>query len=227
MEKKTILNIINILENEYDISDYSGSGDAYEVLVGTVLSQRTKDEVTWTRNKELMKKANSPEKMLKLTEKEIADTIYPVGFYNQKAMKIKQFSKILVNNYGGQVPNSREKLTSLPGVGGKTADCVLCFAFGDQVIPVDIHVEIISKRLGVAEWKDDPEIVRQKLHEIIPKDKRSIINTLFVEHGKRVCTTRKAYCEGCPVNEWCPKIFRKQLPLFHKEQSSVTHPKKH
>jgi len=209
MDQKTLLKIIKILEKQYDISGYSGRGDAFEILVGTVLSQRTKDEVTWSRNKELMRRANTPKKMLKLSGKEIAKIIYPVGFYNQKAKKIRQLSKILVKNYEGKVPRSREELMLLPGVGGKTADCVLCFAFGYQVVPVDIHVEVISKRLGIAEWKNKPEVVREKLHKVIPKDKRNLINAFFVEHGKKVCTTRRAYCERCVVSEWCPKIMKK------------------
>ncbi|NCN39160.1 MAG: endonuclease III [Candidatus Aenigmarchaeota archaeon CG_4_10_14_0_8_um_filter_37_24] len=209
MDKTAIQKIIDILQKEYDISGYSNRGNAYEVLVGTVLSQRTKDEVTWPRNKELMKKANTPEKMLELSEKEIAKIIYPVGFYNQKAKKIKELSRILVEKYGGKVPRGREELMRLPGVGGKTADCVLCFAFNEGVIPVDVHVEVIAKRLGIADWKDKPEVVRKKLHQFVPKDKRNSINALFVEHGKRVCTTRRAYCERCSVVKYCPKIMKK------------------
>ena len=206
MNQKTILKIIDILEKQYNISGYSNRGNAFEILIGTLLSQRTKDEVTWPRNKELMKIGNTPDKMLKLSEKEISKIIYPVGFYNQKARNIKQLSKILVDDYEGKVPRNREELMSLPGVGGKTADCVLCFAFGYQVVPVDIHVEIISKRLGIAKWKDKPEIVREKLHKMITNNKRNLINALFVEHGKKVCTTRRAYCEKCVIEKYCSKI---------------------
>jgi len=209
MNRKTILKIINTLEKEYDVSSYSNRGDAYEILIGTVLSQRTKDEITWTKNKELMKKANTPKKMLKLSEDEISKIIYPVGFYRQKAGKIKQISMILVDKYKGKIPKSREELMSLPGVGGKTADCVLCFAYGEEVVPVDIHVEILSKRMGIADWKDKPEVVRKKLHIIVPKNKRNIVNSLFVEHGKKVCTTRKAYCERCVAEKHCSKIMKK------------------
>jgi len=158
-----------------------------------------------------MEKANTPEKMLKLTEEEIAKAIYPVGFYNQKAKKIKQLSKILVEEYGGKVPKNREELMSLPGVGGKTADCTLCYAFDEQVIPVDIHVEIMSKRVGISGWKDRPEVVREKLHGLFPPDKRNLVNALFVEHGKKVCTTRKAYCGNCVVASHCPKILGERV----------------
>ncbi len=207
MNARIITTIINKLSEVYDISWKDNRGNPFEILIGTILSQRTKDEVTWPRNKELMKKANTPEKMLKLSEKEIAELIYPVGFYNQKARKIKELSKILVDQYGGKVPRSREELMSLPGVGGKTADCTLCYAFGEQVVPVDVHVEVIAKRLGIAGWKDKPEAVREKLHIVVPKDKRNLVNALFVEHGKKVCTTRRAYCERCVVEEYCPRYL--------------------
>lgn len=209
MNKRTINIIITKLNKVYDTSVYANKGKPFEVLIGTILSQRTKDEVTWVRNRELMKRANTPEKMLKLSEKEIAKIIYPVGFYNQKAKKIKVLSKILLDEYRGEVPRDRNKLMSLPGVGGKTADCTLCYAFGDQVIPVDVHVEMMSKKLGIADWKDKPEVVREKLHRLVPENKRNLVNALFVEHGKKICTTRKAYCEKCLISKFCPKILKK------------------
>jgi endonuclease-3 len=134
--------------------------------------------------------------------------IYPVGFYNQKAKYIKELSKLLIENHNSKVPSSREELMKLPGVGVKTADCTLCYAFDRPVVCVDVHVEVVSKRLGVADWKEKPEEVREKLHELVPEDKRGMINALFVEHGKKICTTRKAYCDRCPIEGYCPKIFR-------------------
>ena len=207
MNTRTITIIINKLNKVYDISWKDERGSPFEILVGTVLSQRTKDEITWPRNKELMKIAKTPEKMLNLSEKEIAKIIYPVGFYNQKAKKIKQLSRILIEKYEGKVPRNRGELMNLPGVGGKTADCVLCFAYGDQVVPVDVHVKIMSKRLGIANWKDKPEVVREKLHRVVSKNQRNLVNALFVEHGKKICTTRKAYCDKCIINSYCPKIM--------------------
>ncbi|MBD3155437.1 MAG: endonuclease III [Candidatus Aenigmarchaeota archaeon] len=208
MNKRTMNIIISKLNKVYDISWKDNRGDPFEVLIGTILSQRTKDEVTWPTNEELFKKIKSPDDFLEYSEEEIADMIYPVGFYNQKAKYIKELSKILVEDYGGIVPGNREELMRLPGVGGKTADCTLCYAFDKQVIPVDIHVEVISKRLGIANWKDKPEIVREKLHKTVSEDKRNLVNALFVEHGKKICTTRKAYCDKCPIEKYCPKIFK-------------------
>lgn len=208
MDRKTINIIISKLKKVYDISEYENRGNPFQVLIGTVLSQRTKDEITWPANERLFKIIKKPEDFLRMKEEEIEKIIYPVGFYKQKAKRIKQISKELIEKYDGKVPNERKKLISLPGVGEKTADCVLCFSFGKDVIPVDIHVEIISKRLGIADWKDSPEIVRKKLHRLITKDKRKLINALFVEHGKNVCTTKKAYCNRCVIYRECPKIMK-------------------
>lgn len=208
MNKRTMNIIIRKLNKVYDISWKDNRGDPFEVLIGTILSQRTKDEVTWPTNEELFKKIKSPDDFLEYSEEEIADMIYPVGFYNQKAKYIKELSKILVENYDGIVPGDREELMKLPGVGVKTADCTLCYAFNKPVVCVDIHVEVVSKRLGIADWKEKPGEVREKLHGLVPEENRGIINALFVEHGKKVCTTRKAYCDGCPIEEYCSKIFR-------------------
>lgn len=208
MNRKTILKIINKLNQVYDISWKDERGSPFETLIGTILSQRTKDEVTWPTNEKLFKKIKGPEDVLKYSEKEIAEMIYPVGFYNQKAKYIKELSKILLEKHNGKVPNTREELMELPGVGVKTADCTLCYAFDKPVVCVDVHVEVVSKRLGIIDWEKKPEEVREKIHELVPEDKRGIINALFVEHGKKLCTTRKAYCDRCFISEYCPKIFK-------------------
>jgi endonuclease-3 len=174
----------------------------YKVLIGTVLSQRTKDEVTASAERRLFKVALSPQKMLGLSEEKIAGLIYPVGFYRQKAGRIRALSKILLEKYGGRVPADRALLMELPGVSGKTADCVLCFAFGKAVIPVDVHVETISKRLGIGDPEDAPEEIRRKLHELIPPRKRLTVNWLMVDFGKRVCRSRPR-CGVCPLRRFC------------------------
>ncbi len=208
MNRKTILKIIKKLNKVYDTSWKDDRGSPFEILIGTILSQRTKDEVTWPTNEKLFKKIKSPEDVLNYSEGEITDMIYPVGFYNQKAKYIKKVSKILVEKYDGKVPRNREELIELPGVGVKTADCTLCYAFDKPVVCVDVHVEVVSKRLGIANWNKKPEEVREKIHELVSEEKRGIINALFVEHGKKVCTTRKAYCDKCVISECCPKNFR-------------------
>ena len=206
MNREVVLKIIDELKKVYDIS-YFRRSDPFRVLIGTILSQRTKDEVTRSATDRLFMKAKTPKQMLKLSEEKIAKTIYPVGFYNQKAKRIREVSRIILEKYGGKVPRNRGELMKLPGVGPKTADCVLCFAYGDSVVPVDIHVLVLSKRLGIADQKDTPGKVREKLHELIPKEKRSIVNALFVEHGKVVCQTAKPKCDNCVIEKYCAKLI--------------------
>lgn len=197
---KNIEKIIEILQERYRIKIWREN--PFKVLIATVLSQRTKDEVTRTASKKLFSIASSPKRILKLSEREIESLIKPVGFYKQKAKRIKEISRILLEKYKGKVPASREKLLELPGVGGKTADVVLCYAFGKDVIPVDTHVATISRRLGLTKAKE-PEKIREDLHRIVPKKFRRIFNLLLVEFGKDVCQTRKPKCEACPISKYC------------------------
>jgi len=193
--------IVQTLQKRYKIRLWKRK--PFRVLISCILSQRTKDEITRDASKRLFKIADSPEKILKLSERKIAELIKPVGFYNQKAKRIKEVVKIILEKYGGRVPSSREELMKLPGVGGKTADVVLCYGFGKEVIPVDTHVATISRRLGLTKSKD-PEKIRKDLHRIMPKRYRRIFNLLMVEFGKEVCRTRKPKCRICPIKDYCP-----------------------
>ncbi len=131
----------------------SHGGGPFEVLVATILSLRTKDEVTAVAAKRILAKADTPEKMLALDEKTIEKEIYPVGFYPTKAKQLRQISRILIEQYNGQVPNDMDALLALPGVGRKTANLVLAEGFGQAAICVDTHVHRISNRIGYVKTK--------------------------------------------------------------------------
>jgi endonuclease-3 len=193
--------VVRILNKKYKIKPWKS--DPFKVLITTILSQRTKDEITRKASTQLFRTADTPESILKLSEKQIAKLIKPVGFYNQKAKRIKQICKILLEKYRGKVPRTREELMQFPGVGSKTADVVLCYSFGQDVIPVDVHVAAISKRLGLTK-NTSPEKIREDLHKRIPKRLRRIVNHLFVEFGKEICQTRKPKCYVCPIVKLCP-----------------------
>jgi len=152
-----ITKVIKKLLEVYKVKPWKGK--PFRVLIGTLLSHKTKDEVTWPTNEKLFRIADTPEKILKLSEKRIARLIYPVGFYRQKAKRIKQVCKILLEKYDGRVPRTREELMQLPGVGGKTADIVLSYAYGKAVIAVDTHVATVSRRLGWTNNKDPEKIM--------------------------------------------------------------------
>lgn len=211
MDKRVLLKVIDILSKKYPLRYFEGSSP-FEVLVTTILSHRTKDEITEKASKRLLKKVKTPKELLELDEREIERLIFPVGFYRQKARRLREIARILVEKYGGKVPSERKDLLKLPGVGIKTADCVLCFAYGRDVIPVDTHVRVISRRLGIANEGDPEEVIREKLHRLIPKKKRRFVNSLFVEFGKEICRTVKPLCFKCPIQGFCPSSLKTQKP---------------
>ncbi len=178
--------------------------DPFKVLISCILSLRTKDEVTKEASKRLFSKASTPEEMLKLSEEEIARLIYPVGFYNNKAKTIKEICKVLVERYGGRVPDEMDKLLKLKGVGRKTANLVLVEGYGKPGICVDTHVHRICNRLGWVKTKT-PEETEKKLREILPKKYWMDINRWLVAFGKEICRPVSPLCSQCPVEELCPK----------------------
>jgi endonuclease-3 len=212
MEKnpKKILRVVKILNKKYKIKP--GREDPFKVLIGTILSQRTKDELTWPTNEKLFRVANTPEKFSQLPVKKIARLIYPVGFYNQKAKRIKQVARILIDEYDSKVPRDKKLLMELPGVGPKTASIVLAYGFGIPAVAVDTHVNRVSKRLGIVPENIKPEQTQEVLEKLIPRKNQIIVNHLLVSFGKEVCQPRKPRCYMCPIVKLCayePKNFLK------------------
>ena len=164
--------------------------DPYKTLVSTLLSSRTKDEVTLEASRRLFRKAPSIKKLDQLEQLEIRNLIYPVGFYKTKAKHLKMLAKIIISEYGGKTPNTREELIKLPGVGRKTANLVLERAFGIPAIAVDTHVHKISNMLN---WVDTntPEQTERELMKILPKKYWSDINRLFVSIGRQYKSKKK------------------------------------
>ncbi len=177
----------------------------YRVLISTLLSLRTKDETTLKASRRLFEKADTPEKMIKLSKEEIEKLIYPVGFYHRKAEQILNISKILIEKYGGKVPDELDELLKLPGVGRKTANLVLNEGFGKLGICVDTHVHRISNRLGLVKTKNPTE-TEFALQKVLPKKHWIIFNTLLVTLGQNICTPISPKCSQCPLQKICPKI---------------------
>jgi len=180
--------------------------DPYKVLLSTLLSLRTKDEVTASAARRLFKKADTPEKIILLSENEIRDLIYPVGFYKQKSKTILDVSQRLINEYGSKVPDDLDTLLSFKGVGRKTANLVLSLGFGKDTICVDTHVHRISNRWGIVDTKT-PEETEFALMDKIPKKNWSAINDLMVAFGQTVCRPVGPKCGECRILK-CPS--RKQ-----------------
>ena len=179
--------------------------DPYFVLISTVISLRTKDDVTIKASRRLFDVAITPSEMLKLSNEQIEQLIYPAGFYKRKAIQIKEISKILVEKYSGKVPSDPQALMALPGVGLKTTNLTLNLGFGIDAICVDCHVHQITNRLGWIQTKT-PEESEKALMNIMPKRFWIPLNELLVSYGQEVCTSVSPKCSMCPQNANCPKV---------------------
>ena len=177
-------------------------GDPYKILIGTILSARTRDETTTNVIKILFSKFKNPEELSRANLKEIKELIQKIGFYNVKAARIKEVSKILVEKYNSKVPPNLEDLLSFPGVGRKTANCVLVYGFRKPAIPVDVHVHRISNRIGIVNTKkpEDTEIVLQKS---IDRKHWIAVNETFVVFGQNICLPIKPKCNVCRLTNLC------------------------
>jgi endonuclease-3 len=186
--------------------------DPFLLLVGTVLSQNTNWRNTRTAYGRLTAKFQTPEELAAADTHDIQELIRPAGLYREKSKRLKEISRSILERYDGNlravlkrpVEEAREELLSLPGVGYKTADVVLAFGAGRDVLPVDTHVFRISKRLGFASPKDNHEQVRVKLEKITPKGRRAQAHMFLIQLGRRYCRARNPLHETCPINSLCP-----------------------
>jgi endonuclease-3 len=177
-------------------------GDPYKILIGTILSARTRDETTTQVIKMLFSEFKNPDELSRADLKDIKKLIQKIGFYNVKATRIKEVSKILVEKYNSKVPSNLEDLLTFPGVGRKTANCVLVYGFRKPAIPVDIHVHRISNRIGIVNTKkpDETEIDLQKS---IDRRYWTGVNETFVTFGQNICLPIKPKCNLCHLTKIC------------------------
>ena len=177
----------------------------FSILISTVLSSRTKDEVTASATERLMSRASSPEQMLRLSEEQIAELIYPVGFYKTKARAILHICKELIERFGSLVPDTIENLLTLKGVGRKTANLVVSLVYEKEGICVDTHVHRISNRLGYVRTKT-PAQTEYALREKLPRRYWIDFNTLLVTFGREICRPISPLCSQCPIRHLCDRI---------------------
>ncbi|PMQ01195.1 MAG: endonuclease III [Dictyoglomus sp. NZ13-RE01] len=179
--------------------------DPFKILIGTILSLRTKDKTTEEAVERLFNVVKGPEDLLNLPTDVIEKLIYPVGFYKRKAILIKEIAKTIIENYGGMVPRSIDELIKIKGVGRKTANLVITEAFDDYGICVDTHVHRISNRIGWVRTKT-PEKTELELRKVLPKKYWKKINPILVSFGQNICKPISPLCSSCPINDICPKI---------------------
>jgi len=177
-------------------------GDPFKILIGTILSARTRDETTTNVIKLLFSRFKNPDELSKANLSEIKKLIQKIGFYNVKAIRIKEVSKILVDKYNGKVPSNIEDLLTFPGVGRKTANCVLVYGFRKPAIPVDVHVHRISNRIGIVSTKK-PEETEIVLEKSIDRKYWTAVNETFVVFGQNICLPIRPKCSLCQLTKIC------------------------
>ncbi len=205
-EKKRALKILELLKEEYpgakSALQYS---NPFQLLVATILSAQCTDERVNIVTNTLFKKYKSPKDFLITSDEELEKDIFSTGFYRQKAKSIKLCCNELVEKHKGKVPADFDILTTLPGVGRKTASVVAGNAFGIPAIAVDTHVRRLSKLLGFID-STDPEKIEYRLKELLPNDDWTLSSHLLASHGRRICIARRPKCLQCVLANVCPSF---------------------
>lgn len=196
-----VIEIFKRLKEIYTIRIFEGK-DPYKVLIRTILSQRTRDENTDQATANLFSKYPDINSVANAPIEDIEELVHPAGFYHVKAARIQEVSKIILDEYDGVVPDNMKELLDLPGVGRKTANCVLVFAFSKPAIPVDTHVHRISNRWGLVDTSK-PEQTELELMKIVPKDMWIELNDIMVQFGQTICKPTSPQCGDCPLIGLC------------------------
>jgi endonuclease III len=186
---------------------YSGRGsvelgDPYRVLVATIISQRTREEQTTAVSTRVFARYTDAAALARADEAELRSLLIGSQYAEVKAPRLIEMARILVAQHGGQVPKSLDALLALPGVGRKTANCVLIYAFDVPALCVDTHMHRIANRLGWVHTRT-PEQSEAALERVIPRDLWTGSNRLFLQHGRALCTPGIPKCSACPILPWC------------------------
>ncbi len=203
----TMNRVLRVLAARHDHTRFSREQgpDPFRILVGCLISLRTRDEVTYPATERLFRRADTPERMLRLRARTIEKSIYPAAFFRRKTEQIRAISRLLIEAHGGAVPDEMEALLALPGVGRKTANMVLTLGFDRPGICVDVHVHRIVNRLGWVET-DHPDRTEQELRRRLPRKHWTPINEILVRHGQQTCKPTSPVCSICPVEKACPRL---------------------
>jgi endonuclease III len=176
----------------------------FRTLIGTILSARSRDEMTDVITERLFQRYATPKALATADRRAVEKILQPIGFYRTKASYVMETAGMVVKQ-GGKIPKTIEGLMEYPGVGRKVANCVLVYAFGQQAIPVDTHVHRVSNRMGWMKTKT-PEETERRLVELVPRKLWPAINEALVAHGKAVCKPIGPTCDICPISRHCARI---------------------
>lgn len=206
---KTIFKILNEFKGGFELPSVSligvESGTPFRILISTLISLRTRDEVTLAASRRLFEVADTAEKLRALRRERVEELIYPCGFYRTKAENMHRICDSILNEHGGEVPDTLDELLAFPGVGLKTANLVLSLGFAIPAICVDTHVHRISNRMGwIRTSKPDDSVAA--LEAVLPGEHWIEINELLVLYGQQVCTPRNPICSQCPLSMHCGRV---------------------
>ena len=200
--------ILSILSQEYPYAHIQLEYEnPYELMVSTILSAQCTDDRVNKVTEKLFKKYRTTKDFLNVSKEELEKDIFSTGYYKAKAAHIRGASKVLVDKFNGKVPGTMEELLSLPGVGRKTANVILGHCFDTPGIVVDTHVGRIANRFGMTESKN-AEKIEFDLMKLIPKKQWVIFTHYLINHGRKICTSRKAKCDLCVASHLCPSAFK-------------------
>jgi len=210
MDKTNISKTMRILSKKYPratttLNSMRGNSSPFEILISCLLSLRARDEVTDVVSRDLFAVADSPEKIVKLPMARLKKIIFRSGHFNKKAVALKEVSKDLIERFYSKVPDSYEELIGIKHIGPKTANIVLAFAFGQLVLPIDIHCHRIPNRLGWIKTKT-PEETEKVLMVVLPKKYWREFNSAFVQFGRETCLPVSPWCSKCPVAGYCERV---------------------
>ena len=208
-QKKThSAKIYDIFFTEYpDVKCHLDFENPFQLLISTLLAAQCTDARINAVMGPLYRKYKTPQDFLNVKPEELEKELSSINFYRNKTKSVINTSKSLVENFGGRVPETMEELTSLAGVGRKTANVVLGNCFGQPAIATDTHLNRVSLRLGLVD-SEVPEKIEMELKEILPPERQMMFTRLIGEHGRMICKARKPLCEECAVNKLCPSAFK-------------------
>jgi endonuclease-3 len=212
MQDNQINTVIKLLKKELEVGTMpivshlaEDQRDPFVILISTLLSLRTKDEVTAVATERLFALATTPKDLLRVPLNKIAKTIYPVGFYRVKARTIHHVCRELIKRFNSKIPDDLDALLGIKGVGRKTANLVVTLAYDKDGICVDTHVHRISNRLGYVKTKT-PDETEFALRDKLPRRYWIIYNTIMVAFGRKTCKPVSPLCSLCPVNIYCDRV---------------------
>jgi endonuclease-3 len=208
---KHIPKVMSILEKYFNYKERTTLNrmrkkpNAFKILISCLLSLRTQDKNTKIASDRLFEVADTPKGIVKMPVKILEKLIFSSGHYKKKARVLKHVSKVLIAEFDSKVPRTKEELLSIKGIGPKTANIVLAFAYGQDVLPIDTHCHRIPNRLGWVETKT-PEKTEKALELVLPKKYWNEFNGIFVLFGKTICQPISPWCSKCLISKYCPKI---------------------